>query len=72
MTAALTVGGLLYLAAALLVIAFLVWDLRGPCTPEPDEDWLADQPHEVDTEALMHAEFVSIISANWHWTEDAQ
>jgi hypothetical protein len=72
--AAATVGGLFWLAASLLTIAWLMWEMRRPCNRpavEPDEDWLDDQPHEVDTEALMNAEFVSIISANWHWTEDA-
>jgi hypothetical protein len=34
--AAATVGGLFWLAASLLTIAWLMWEMRRPCTPEPE------------------------------------
>lgn len=44
------------------------------CAPgdEDDSTWLDDQPHEVDTEALINAEFVAIISSHWMWPFDRE
>ena len=47
-----------------------------PPVPAPraadDAAWLDAWPTEVDEDALINAEFVSMISAAWHWSpEDA-